>query len=75
MQAIIAKNKEWFNSLSEIHSSVVSEPLVIDTHFTCTMTYDITMKEFGRMKFSEICVYEVKGGKIVYEHFFYRMRN
>lgn len=74
-QAVVAKNKEWFDSLEETHSELISEPLVIDTHFTCTMTYDITMKKFGRMKFSEICLYEVKAGKIVFEQFFYRMRD
>jgi len=32
---------------------------------------DATMKGMGRMKLEEICVFEVKDGKIISEQFFY----
>jgi hypothetical protein len=35
------------------------------------MTMDVTMKEYGRITMSEICVYHVKDDKIVQEQFFY----
>jgi hypothetical protein len=31
---------------------------------------DVTMKARGRMKLEEVCVYEVKDGKIASERFF-----
>jgi len=31
---------------------------------------DVTMKGQGRQKLEEMCVYEVKDGKIASEHFF-----
>jgi len=49
----------------------VSEPVVADTAFACTMSIDMTMKGQGHMKLTELCVYAVKNGKIVSEEFFY----
>lgn len=65
------KHERFDASVETIHSLEVSEPLICDSHFTCTMTFDATFKERGRTKMSEICLYEVKEGKIVKEQFFY----
>ncbi len=66
------KTKEFMESVAEIHSSKISEPAIADGHFSCSMDMDITFKdERGRSKISEICVYEVKDGKITNESFFY----
>jgi ketosteroid isomerase-like protein len=35
------------------------------------MGMDVTMKGFGRMNMDEVCVFEVKDGKIVSEQFFF----
>jgi hypothetical protein len=35
------------------------------------MSIDATYKERGRMAMDEICVYQVRDGKIVHEQFFY----
>ena len=35
------------------------------------MTMAVTMKGMDRMKMSELCVYQVKKGKIVSEQFFF----
>ena len=35
------------------------------------MTLDATFKSRGRMQMEEICLYQVKNGKIVREQFFY----
>lgn len=73
IEAVIEKSKQWVESVKEIHSIDVSDPIVAGNHFSCTMKNDITFKEMGRMTIQEICVYEVKDGKIVREQFFYNM--
>jgi hypothetical protein len=37
------------------------------------MTMDATFKGRGRVNMEEICVYQVKDGKVVREQFFYHM--
>ncbi|MGM9478287.1 SnoaL-like domain-containing protein [Pedobacter sp. GSP4] len=71
--AVKGKTVQWEESVAEIHSSELSEPIVADNHFAVVMDIDATYKEHGRMKMSEICVYEVKDGKIIADNFFYRM--
>ena len=71
--AVIAKNEEWINSLKEIHSEEISEPLIAGNFFSISMYFDATYKEHGRMAFTELCVYKVKEGKIVAEEFFYSL--
>jgi len=63
---------EQFNKMFEVHSCEVSDPIIADNFFSCTMTLDSTHRESGqRMPMGEVCVYEVKDGKIVLEQFFY----
>jgi hypothetical protein len=52
-----------------MHSMSVSDPLVADNAFSCIMRMDVTMKGQGRMKMAELCVYDVKDGKVVSEQF------
>jgi hypothetical protein len=70
-KAIIAKGREFSAMTEKIHSLKVSDPVVADDFFACAMAIDLTMKGQGRTKMSELCVYEVKRGKIVSEHFHY----
>jgi len=42
---------------------------VAGSSFACTMHMDVTMKGQGRMDMTELCVYQVKDGKIVSEQF------
>ena len=69
LQAIVEKGHKFDAMVEKIHSLTVSEPLVATSSFACTMQLDITMKGQGRMNMSELCVYEVKDGKIVSEQF------
>lgn len=71
--AIFAKTKQWFDSVEEVHSGVVSDPLVTGNFFAVTMDMDVTYKGMGRNTMNEVCVYEVKDGKIVFEQFFYNI--
>jgi len=73
MDGIRAKTIIWDESVVEIHSASVSDPIVTWNHFAVTMENDITFNDKGRIQISEICVYEVKEGKIVREQFFYDM--
>jgi hypothetical protein len=73
MTAIREKTVAWDDAVIEIHEAKVSDPIVTGNYFAVTMENDITFKEQGRINISEICVYEVKKGKIVREQFFYDM--
>ena len=66
---IIKKGQVFGAMVEKMHSLKVSAPVVADNSFACTMSMDVTMKGQGRMKMSELCVYEVKDGKIVSEQF------
>lgn len=69
LPAIIEKGHKFTAMVEKIHSQAVSDPIMTDNIIACTMTMDVTMKGQGRMKMSELCVYEVKDGKIISEHF------
>ena len=71
LEAMAVKGKAWNESMEEFHGSSVGEPIVSGNHFCMSMMIDATLKEGGRTKMDEICVYEVKDGKIVKEQFFY----
>ena len=68
LPAILEKGKR-FTSMTEVHSISVSEPLVAANSFACTMKIDMTMKGQGRMDMTELCVYQLKDGKIISEQF------
>ena len=69
LTAIIEKGNQFNRIVEELHSLVVSDPLVAGDSFTITMTMDAKMKGQDRMVMPEICVYEVKDGKIISEQF------
>ncbi len=70
LEAIAAKAAKWNQMVQEMHSISISTPLVVKDSFACTLQMDLTMKEGGRMEMSELCVYQVKDGKIITEEFF-----
>lgn len=67
------KSKEWLDNVVEFHSGDISEPVVAGNHFTSKMTFDVTFKDRGRQQMEEVCVFEVKDGKIASEQFFYTL--
>jgi ketosteroid isomerase-like protein len=71
--AILRANEQWFESVQELHSAYVSDPLVGGDYFACSMNFDVTYKEQGRMDMNELAVYGVKDGKIASSQFFYNM--
>ena len=70
LSAIVEKGHKFEAMVEQMHSLTVSEPLVANNAIACTMSMDITMKGKGRMLMAEICVYQVKDGKIISEQFF-----
>jgi len=70
-EAIIAKGKQFQSMVEEIHGGSVSDPIVAGNHFAVALVIDATMKGMGRSTMEELCVYEVKDGKVVKEQFFY----
>ncbi len=70
LQNIIEKGHKFETIVQEMHSTKVSEPLVTGNTIALTLTMDVTMKGRPRETMSELCVYEVKNGKIIKEQFF-----
>ena len=71
LNKIIEKGNMFESMVEEFHECLVSEPLVTESSIAFVLTMDLTMKGQGRSKMEEICVYQVKDGKITSEHFFY----
>ena len=70
--AALAEKEKKFSSTFEVHRCVTSEPSVVDSFFACSMTVEVTERKSGaRFPLTELCLYEVQGGKIVREQFFY----
>jgi hypothetical protein len=71
LENIIKKGDQFNEMVEEMHGGWVGEPVVAGNYIAVGMGMDVTMKGAGRMKMDEICLYEVKDGKIVKEQFFY----
>ncbi len=69
LPSILEKGRKFTAMTEKVHALTVSDPIVIDDIFACTMSIDITMKGQARMTMSELCVYEVQNGKVISEHF------
>jgi hypothetical protein len=70
-EAIKQKGIMFQNMIEEVHGGWGSDLLVAGNYITCTMGLDVTMKGMGRIKMDEVCVYQVKDGKVVMEQFFF----
>lgn len=70
LKSIVEKGHKFNNMVEKLHSVNVSEPLIANNSIAFRMNMDIKMKGRDREKMEELCVYEVKDGKIVSEHFF-----
>lgn len=70
LDAIKEKGKKFDSMVEKVHSIEVSEPLVAGNSIAFRMGMDITMKGQGRMNSPELCLYQVKDGKIISEEFF-----
>jgi ketosteroid isomerase-like protein len=70
-QAVLDGTNRWYESVQELHSAEISDPIVTGNFFACAMNVDATYKEHGRNVMNEICVFEVRDGRIIHSQFFY----
>jgi|ERR1700730_2465761 hypothetical protein len=70
LDAIVEKGHKFNAMLEKMHALTVSEPLIGTNSFALTMRMDATMKERGHMDMTELCVYQVKDGKVISEQFY-----
>jgi ketosteroid isomerase-like protein len=70
LKAILAKGDKWNAMVTEVHKVAMSDPIVASNSFACTLNMEVTIKERGHMDIAEICLYQVKDGKIISEHFY-----
>ncbi len=73
LDAIREKGRKWQESIETIHGGSVGDPIVSGDWFSVAMGIDATYKGMGRMDMKEICVYQVRDGKIAREQFFYNV--
>lgn len=57
--------------VENFYGVVISEPVIAGDYFSISWDTDIQMKGEERKTDSELCVYKVKGGKIISEQFYY----
>jgi hypothetical protein len=69
LNALLEKAKKFTAMIEQPHSVSVSEPLVAGSAFVCAMQLDLTIRNHGRLRLDELCIYRVKEGKIISEQF------
>ena len=70
LAAILEKGKKFDGMVQTMHGITITEPIVATNSLAFVLDMDVTMKEGGRMQMRELCVYQVKDGKIVEERFY-----
>jgi hypothetical protein len=69
LDAILEKGEKFDSMVEEYHSIKIDDPLVAANSIALVLNMDLTMKGRKREKMNELCVYDVKDGKIVSEQF------
>jgi hypothetical protein len=69
LRALLEKGDQFTAMIEQVHAISVSDPLVAGSSFACAMQLDVTIKGHGRINMAELCIYEVKDGKIISEQF------
>ena len=69
--AVRKKGEDWVTRIEGVHKRYTSEPIVSNNHFAVNRVVEIDVKGLGRVEINEIMLYEVKGGQIISEQFFY----
>ncbi len=69
-EALKEKDRKFSAMVEEWYGSTVSAPVVAGNTFAFALTMDLKMKGRDRETMTELCVYQVKDGKIISEQFF-----
>lgn len=64
------KGKVLAKDYVKVHSVLVSDPLIAGPFFTIAMGVDATYEDGARRAMNEVCVFEVRDGKIVRQQLF-----
>jgi len=70
LNAIIEKGHKFQSMTETLHRVDISEPIVSGNTIAFKLVMDVTMRGKPRETWEEICVYQVKDGKIISEQFF-----
>ena len=70
LDAIIEKGHKWGSMVRKVNGLEVSKPLITANSFAITLRMDVDMKDGSHWDITELCVYQVKEGKIFSEQFF-----
>lgn len=65
-----AKEQRFLHHLERIYSISFTDPQIAGNFFTTVLRMEVETQKTGFLNFSEVCVYQVAGGKIVFEQFF-----
>lgn len=71
MDAIRNKATLFISMVDNFYGDTISDPIIAGDYFSLTWITDIQMKGEDRKTNQELCVYQVKNGKIISEQFFY----
>lgn len=71
LRAILMKEEQFLARIQTWHRLEISEPLVTDSFFALRMVTDVTLTNQQHLCLDELCLYEVRNGKIIKEQFFY----
>ncbi len=72
LDKLIAKSEAYDEGMT-VHAIEVTDPLVYKNFFSVGMGIDVTRADGNRVQEHEMCVYQVRDGKIVDERFVYPM--
>jgi uncharacterized protein with PIN domain len=70
LNAIIEKGKKFETMVEKNHRTEVGEPIITANAIAFKLIMEVTMKGRSKETWEEICVYQVKDGKIISEQFF-----
>jgi ketosteroid isomerase-like protein len=70
-EAVRRKGEDFVKKIRALHSAHTTAPVVGGNHFAVGRNVDITTEDHGRIRIDQVMLYEVRGGKIISERFFY----
>ena len=71
LKAVLNGAKNFHATIKKVLSRDVSEPLVAGNYFVFRLCQEFQLEEIGYYKLDELCLFEVEGGKIICEEYFY----
>lgn len=72
LAAIAEKAARFESKIERINRTTISDPIVAENFFSMAMLMNVRMKGMDTdIDMDEICVYNVRDGKVVKEEFFY----